>query len=984
MKRTAGEYAILLGLLDEALDLPEEARARWVEQLGEPFAELRPTLRRLLETQSARETSDFELAGQIAALAHDAATAADIKPLAPGDHIGPYELSRELGQGGMGSVWLASRVDGAFKRVVALKLPHVTWAGGLAERMARERDILAGLEHPYIARLYDAGVDALGRPFLALEYIEGRAIDVYCRDERLSLRDRLALLLNVAKAVAYAHSKLVVHRDLKPSNILVTAQGDARLLDFGIAKLIDSDHGHDARPTQFAGRLLTPDYASPEQIKGESVGTPTDVYSLAVVAYELLTGTRPYRLKRDTPAELEQAIAEIDPLPASEAAVDEARKRELRGDLDAILNKALKKDPAQRYPTIDAFASDITRYLGGETVQARPDRAVYKLRKLIGRNRLAFGAAGAVMLALIAATTFSLLQAREANHQAETANVIKDFLMDVIAAGDNRTTGSKAPADMTALELIDKSRAEALNSMSTRPAVKLELLQFIGGIYERMDSVDKALDVYRSGVSFAQANYGPHSAEKADMLARVASVLVFGGRFAESEPAIDAAEKEFDAIGMHDSLLYVQLLKLKGNVLRRKGPGSALLARSTLQKAAALFKKKFPDSDGYVGTLMFLASVEQSLDEMPDALKTADTAVDVARKSPTDANGIANALSLRASVKDEVGDFNGAQHDYLESSQLYANSIGIKNFLYLQNENFRGQSLHLSGRRDAGIELLESTTAQIGVVRPGSNTQANSLNRLADAYLRDGAFAQALQDIEQALAIPFTHQSLPLYTHLLLSQAQALTGLGRFSEATAKVNEALQALSADGPPSPYMTAEMHLSLGDVALSQGDFTESGRHLSLAGNASIGDTRRVRRQRARIHGMTARLATARHEPVVAATAAVSARQLTEAPDIKDDLFVRAEVLTALGEALCSQAASDEGTHAASEALATRTAILRTGSPYVAESQIHLARCLFNAGQIDQAKPLIASAQQVIDEHGLGPQFETALQSVKTQFH
>ena len=169
MKRTPGEYAILLGLLDEALDLPEEARARWVEQLGEPFAELRPTLRRLLETQSARETGEFALAGHIAALAHDGAAAVEMKPLAHGDHIGPYELSRELGQGGMGSVWLASRIDGAFKRVVALKLPHITWAGGLAERMARERDILAGLEHPYIARLYDAGVDALGRPFMALE-----------------------------------------------------------------------------------------------------------------------------------------------------------------------------------------------------------------------------------------------------------------------------------------------------------------------------------------------------------------------------------------------------------------------------------------------------------------------------------------------------------------------------------------------------------------------------------------------------------------------------------------------------------------------------------------------------------------------------------------------------------------------------------------------------------------------------------------------
>ena len=281
---------------------------------------------------------------------------------------------------------------------------------------------------------------------------------------------------------------------------------------------------------------------------------------------------------------------------------------------------------------------------------------------------------------------------------------------------------------------------------------------------------------------------------------------------------------------------------------------------------------------------MFLASAEQSLDEMPDALKTADSAVEVAHKSATNANDTANVLSLRASVEDEVGDFKSAERDYLESSQLYASSVGMKDFLYLQNENFRAQSLHLSGQRDAGIDLLESTTARIAVVRPGSNTLANALARLADAYLRDGAFAQATGAIEQALAIPAARHNLNLNTHLLLAQAKALTGLGRFPEATAKVNEALQALSADGPPSPYMTAEMHLLLGDVALSQGDFSESGRHLNLAGNACIGDTRRVRRQRARIHSMTARLAAARHDPVAAAAAAVSARQLTEAADIK----------------------------------------------------------------------------------------------------
>jgi serine/threonine-protein kinase len=219
MKRTAGEYAVLLALLDEALDLDVAARDAWIDALPESHAHLRPALRRMLsETLSQVTAGDAGLQEQIAAVVQDAVKQPDTAELKPGEHIGPYELVREIGRGGMGFVWLADRADGAFKRAVALKLPFTTWTGRLSERMGRERDILAGLEHPNIARFYDAGVDALERPFMAMEYVEGQAIDVYCRERNLSIRERLFLLLDVAKAVAYAHSKLVVHRDLKPAN----------------------------------------------------------------------------------------------------------------------------------------------------------------------------------------------------------------------------------------------------------------------------------------------------------------------------------------------------------------------------------------------------------------------------------------------------------------------------------------------------------------------------------------------------------------------------------------------------------------------------------------------------------------------------------------------------------------------------------------------------------------------------------------------
>jgi serine/threonine-protein kinase len=256
---TEASWPVFNRLLDAALELPPGERLSWLEALGPEHERLKPALRALLLRSGGVETA------WLATLPRgDAALpAVDESDLAAGAVVGPYRLLRELGVGGMGAVWLAERADGSLKRQVALKLPRTSWTRGLAERLARERDILAALEHPHIARLYDAGTDAQGRPFLALEYVEGQPIDVYCRERSLNTKARLALLLQVAQAVAFAHSRLVIHRDLQPSNILVTADGAVRLLDFGIAKLMEGDRTEETQLTQLAGRALTLDYASP-------------------------------------------------------------------------------------------------------------------------------------------------------------------------------------------------------------------------------------------------------------------------------------------------------------------------------------------------------------------------------------------------------------------------------------------------------------------------------------------------------------------------------------------------------------------------------------------------------------------------------------------------------------------------------------------------------------------------------------------------
>jgi serine/threonine-protein kinase len=320
----------------------------------------------------------------------------------------------------MGVVWLAERTDGLINRPVALKLPHGAWKrAGLAERMAGEREILASLAHPNIAHLYDAGITGDGQPYLAIEYVEGLRIDVYCRERNLDVRSRLRLFLQVANAVAHAHGKLVVHRDLKPANILINAEGQVRLLDFGIAKLLEDGQTRETRFTEASGRALTPDYASPEQILGEPLTISTDIYSLGVVLYELLSGSRPYKLQRDSRGALEDAILQAEPPPPSSVA-DQSSRKFLRGDLDTCRPQGAQEEPAERYATVHALLDDINRVFAGRPVQAQPDSRWYRVKRFAGRNKLAIAASSMILLTVLVGAGVAAWQARVAVTEQRT------------------------------------------------------------------------------------------------------------------------------------------------------------------------------------------------------------------------------------------------------------------------------------------------------------------------------------------------------------------------------------------------------------------------------------------------------------------------------------------------------------------------------------------------------------------------------------
>jgi eukaryotic-like serine/threonine-protein kinase len=416
MALTADQIAELSRLLDQALPLDDESRHQWLDHLPSEHQDLLPALRQALFVPDDGSTLGGKWFPTLPPIAGFGQTATLLTAgLQAGQRVGPYQLVSELGAGGMAVVWRAWRVDGASEREVALKLPLLSrLRRDLAERFARERQILAQLQHPNIARLYDAGVAADGLPYLALEYVEGQPLTNWCDEHHNSVRERLKLFLQVLDAVQYAHARHVVHRDLKPSNILVTESGQVRLLDFGVAKLLaGGEEAERSELTRVYGRVLTPDYASPEQLQGEAIGAASDIYALGIVLYELLVGNRPYRIKAASlDLSLELAIKEaqvrkpstqVQPTAAAaRATTHEKLARRLRGDLDAIVLKALAKDPQDRYVSAIALADDLQRYLSGDPVEARPARAGYRLAKFVSRHRLAVGATAVASAAVIA------------------------------------------------------------------------------------------------------------------------------------------------------------------------------------------------------------------------------------------------------------------------------------------------------------------------------------------------------------------------------------------------------------------------------------------------------------------------------------------------------------------------------------------------------------------------------------------------------
>ena len=525
-------WRVLAPLLDQALELSQPERSSWLETLRSSDPSLAAELTSLLSSDSAADEDDF----------------LTVPPPRPpeGLDLGPWTLERQIGQGGMGSVWLARRTDGRFEGRAAVKFLNLARLGPRGEtRFRREGSLLARLSHAGIARLLDAGVAVAGQSYLVLEYVEGKPIDTYADERCLTVADRIRLVQQVLSAVSHAHGNLIVHRDLKPSNIFVTLDGTVKLLDFGIAKLLDAQGADEGAVLTGDGRALTPQYAAPEQVRGATITTATDVYAVGVLLYVLLTGCHPYDLAGRTPAEIERIVCDVEPprpstrfasgdndgqdartRAAARGATPERLTRRLQGDLDAIVMKALSKEASQRFGSAHAFADDLQRHLSGHAVLARPQRSAYRARRFIGRHRLGVATAAGVALLIAgyaATVTYQRAQIRvalaESQLSTRRAEEVTDFMMGLFAAAEE---GKALTDSVTARALL--SRGEAQARQLGQSALRAQMLDVIGRLYMQLGEFARARPLVKEALEIRRALYGEEHADVATSLESVADV----------------------------------------------------------------------------------------------------------------------------------------------------------------------------------------------------------------------------------------------------------------------------------------------------------------------------------------------------------------------------------------------------------------------------------------------------------------------------
>ncbi len=810
---TPSQLLELATLIDSLQALPAEKREGWLASLPASRHWCRPYLASLVDPALAQHAANFLHTLPKIESSETGTSAAPETGLMPGCEIGPYSLVRELGRGGMGTVWLAQRNDLSMRRNVALKLPHTHLPHRmLAERFERERDILAGLNHPHIAQLYEAGFSAQGQPFLALEFVEGEPLLGWCDRQRLDTRARLTLFLQVLSAVQYAHGQLVVHRDLKPSNVLVSTQGDVQLLDFGIAKLLIDGSTQETALTQLGGRALTPQYASPEQISGSSIGTASDIYSLGVMLHELLTGVLPYKAQRDSRMALEDAIVNQEPVRASactgSTVAADARNTDvrqltltLRGDLDTIVLKTLKKNPGERYATVEALSADLQRYLDGAPVLAQADSRAYRLRKFVQRNRIGVAAALAVVLALGIGLGVSLWQASIAREQAllahdeaRTSKAVHEFMTDIFSANSSNQNDPQKARQTTARELLDIGAAKIDNSLNDAPEAHAAVLRIVSELYFELGLNERAAQLSDQRVALLRKMRGPDHPDVARELTELSKDLQSTNRSGERKAILRDALRILELHPGIDQLTLGHLLRQLALVEHDSRDPAALEHASQ----AVAVAEQLPSRGDLFGALSVLGKVQATADDNAGAERTLLRAAEVAQTAP-DAHRRQFILTLAYLGEAQLaqGKVAAAEQNYRKALELAIKLSGAEHIDTAQMEFRLGQLLFDSARTREGLDLIESAHARVVRVRGANNATflPNVLRAESSMQLELGRFERALTLAEHGLNLTRDAKDNRNIGRLLLLPVAIAVEFGQAARARRALDELNQYLA---------------------------------------------------------------------------------------------------------------------------------------------------------------------------------------------
>ncbi|HET7064273.1 MAG TPA: serine/threonine-protein kinase [Rudaea sp.] len=783
-------------IFDEAVDVPDDLRAALLDQLCCGDAVVRMDVEALLAADAAAIRFDRGMVSARSAVIADWAENDDGQSVRAGDRVGPWRLIEELGRGGMGVVWLAERADGQFEQRAALKLIKRGMDSEVVlARFLRERQILARLEHPHIARLLDGGIAADGRPYFAMEFVAGEPLLRYCAERGLKLEERISLFLDICAAVQFAHRQLVVHRDLKPSNVLIGADGSAKLLDFGIAKLLGAEVGGATQTSEIKDRPLTPAYASPEQLSGAPISTATDVYTLGAILYELLTGQRPHDLS-DAPTsdEIRRLLETTAPPAPSRRATGDApvAARRLRGDLDTIVLTALKREPERRYATVDALAADLRSYLGGRPIAARRDSVVYRTSKFAIRHRLAMALVSLAVMGLLGTTALALWEASRAREQARQAETVTGFLIDTFRVADPK--GAPGGAKLSAVDVLDAGARRLEAQLSTQPELASRFAGVLGAIFLELGQYDRAIALLERSLDLLHAS--ANDPVRASTLAQLARAQYEKGDYAAAEKNIDVALTAHRASDGTSNATVALDLALQGQIARRQGDFKK--AEPLLQQALSMAQASLKAPDAKIAAnfneLAVLYSDMHRIDEGA-ALTEEALAMFRALYGENHLDVAENLINL-GSFRMQSGHVEEALPPLEQAIAIYRRLLPTDHPLLATALVNHARALDRLGRyADAEPQYLEALAMQRRVLGEQHPDVAATLNNLAVLHLHLDDFAGGADYSRQALAI-WLAQGKPEHPFALGSKANlsvALRESGDLAESERLIREVLDA-----------------------------------------------------------------------------------------------------------------------------------------------------------------------------------------------